>query len=228
LAVDHARRTIKATQAIAFLKSSGAEVRRSDSGFEVDLTNQLFGERTIASVCDLRPLSSLTLAHCTNEDLSWIAPLTEIRHLDLSLSRVDDDALLAVAKLRNIESLDVEWTNVTEKSLSTIARIPRLRELGCSLWLNDSGLRSVSQFSKLERARLRVGSATKRGMTYLAQAPSLVKLTLEFESFDPELLFALVGSKSLKVIYIRGHNLSPTEQILVKARLPEIAIVSHD
>lgn len=103
------------------------------------------------------------LKHLQVLDLSWnseitdqgmtnLEGLTELRTLNLHAVELTDKAMASIAKLQNLESLDISNATLTAKGLRQLLKLKKLRELDLSFVdLDDKALAVLKRFRHLER-----------------------------------------------------------------------------
>jgi hypothetical protein len=64
-----------------------------------------------------------------DDDLMWVAALTELRELDLSHTEISDGALQHISRVQNLEKLWLDHTNVTDEALVSLKSLPHLRKV---------------------------------------------------------------------------------------------------
>jgi hypothetical protein len=69
-----------------------------------------------------------------NQDLERFKSSQCLKFLDISGTKIDDDAILALTSLHQLEALDISDTKLTGSSIRKLTLLPRLR------WLSVSGL----------------------------------------------------------------------------------------
>jgi hypothetical protein len=72
------------------------------------------------------PRSDLNLA---DEDLSFLADLTNVEHLSLNRTRVTDDALVHLEGLRSLRILGLVDTDITDDAVEHLMKLTQLQEL---------------------------------------------------------------------------------------------------
>lgn len=83
--------------------------------------------------------------------VAGLGGLAQLRVLDLSQSRVGDDALEAISKLKGLQVLRLRLTGRTEKGLVHLGKLTGLRELdlGANPGLTGASLRHLAPLAKL-------------------------------------------------------------------------------
>lgn len=92
------------------------------------------------------PIEILLLAECDLRDLTHIAGMRSLTHLDISNCQLDDEALAPLHSASQIETLYVYGNPLTDRCLEHIAAMERLRIVGLSdTGVTDEGLQKLKQ-----------------------------------------------------------------------------------
>jgi hypothetical protein len=153
--------------------------------------------KDIEVISDLRELRSVTLRSITLPDLSLLAPLPNLRALELKLGGTKNLDLLP--DLRALDYLEL-WMVKGLSDLSPIAQMPRLEYLFLQALRRVETLPVMTELANLRRLWLE----TMNGLTDLApirDAPSLRQLAVvDMSHLQPEAFAPLAGHPTLESV----------------------------
>ncbi len=102
------------------------------------------GDRLIDVDLDGKPV--------TDGDLDHLAPLEDLKILNLSGSRITDDGLAKLAPLKRLKFLYLFKTDITDAGLDHLKELPRLEVLCLDQTLmTDAGLKALEALPRLEK-----------------------------------------------------------------------------
>jgi hypothetical protein len=88
----------------------------------------------------------------TDADLDHLAPLTDLKILNLSGSRITDAGLAKLAPLKRLKFLYLFKTDITDAGLAHLKELPRLEVLCLDQTLiTDAGVKSLEALPRLEK-----------------------------------------------------------------------------
>ena len=162
--------------------------------------------------------ADVSQSDASDDDLTVLEGLSELRVLDLSFTRVTDRGLSHLVGLRKLESLHLHGQNITDEGLARLKALPALRELavtGPITWgesnrsITDTGLAHLKEVRTLES--LHVGSAaiTDAGLAHLKGLSKLKELQIGGTSVTDAGLAQLKGLSNLELLnlaHIRMTN----------------------
>lgn len=178
-------------------------------------------ERGLSPLASLTALRSLSLAACRglrDEHLAALAPLSELRALNLAASglrgrglanlratrlasldlsgcaALDQAGLLALTELSDLERLSLAGASLRGLDLAVLAALPRLVELDLSgSGIDDRGLAGLAGAAALRRLDIsRCDGLSQEGVAALAAAPRLEAVEVEGLGISPGQLRALL------------------------------------
>lgn len=117
-----------------------------------------------------------------------------------------DDMLRALGSQPSVRTLQLGGASVTGKGLASVAGLTELREL-CIWWatkVDDVAVAPLSSLPHLQTVDISLSPLTDRGVSYLAELPSLENLSLEGQKFTNASLEHLGRAERLKVLYLRA------------------------
>jgi uncharacterized protein (TIGR02996 family) len=81
-----------------------------------------------ASISETSTILRLTISeqNLTDDDLVHIAPLTQLKELDMNLNEITDAGMVHLTGLSNLRKLDISFTDVTHEGIRTLALSPYL------------------------------------------------------------------------------------------------------
>lgn len=164
-----------------WMGSSGYVTQRDGGRARVSLS--------VEGATDLAPLQSLAPdrlfalhaqgAAIGDRQLADLAPLTGLRLLDLSATKVTDAGLVHLLGMESLEHLSLWDTHITDAGLSVVGRLPSLRFLGLgNTRVSDAGLRSLSGLEGMRVLQLWGTRVAGPGLVHLAGMPELELLSL--------------------------------------------------
>jgi hypothetical protein len=132
-----------------------------------------------------RPKGSLlAISHEGLEQLASSWP--EVRHLDLSRTRIADEDLGSLTAFRHLKAVNLGDTSITDQGLSYLAECRFLRGLVLSKTpVDDRSLSIVKNWVYLDELDLSDTSVTDRGINDLRQLRFLKKLDLRNTKVTP-------------------------------------------
>jgi hypothetical protein len=150
-------------------------------------------DRGAAGLAKLVGLQELAIdGPITDEAVSSLTSLTELRLLDLYGTRVTGETLAALAPLTNLEFLCLDGTRVGDAGLESIAQLGSLRTLLLrGTPVSDAGMANFALLPNLERLDLDGTAVTDEGVTALAG------------TIDPQLM-TFTGPTRLRRLSLRG------------------------
>ncbi|HEY7314984.1 MAG TPA: protein kinase [Gemmataceae bacterium] len=124
-------------------------------------------------------LEALDLSGCVLDNLAFAPPLENLQELNVSGTRVADDALQALENLSNLRRLDLHQTAVTGRGLGCLARLPKLTELSLAgSKVSDLLAAEVGKLISLNRLSLAGCTFGDAGLKHLAGLRNLMQLDL--------------------------------------------------
>ena len=131
-------------------------------------------------------IKSFVLIHATptNDDLTTIGTLTELRHLHLAggfrrSPLLDDQAIASLDSLKDLRSLVFSGYRISDKSMSRIATHHKLQSLGLvNTQITDDGARSLATLTELRTLNLQGTHITDRTLANLSDLTQLKDLRL--------------------------------------------------
>lgn len=122
----------------------------------------------------------------TNEALRDTAKLPGVLYLRANGPQVDDSGVSALAPLKQLRFLDLSETQLTNAGLVEIARLAELRMLDLRFTqVTDAGLKSLSRLEQLNYLALRGTTVGDAGLDVLAGMKSLNEIDLRDTQVTP-------------------------------------------
>jgi hypothetical protein len=185
------------------------------------------GIAQIAQMTGLEILSLNGISQFTDEHLGLLAPLVNLKYLDLSGSYVTDEGLKYLMPFRELETLKMSKMHGVRgrgfKELITRKGLPKLRDLSVSdnPYLQIEFYEGISHLGRTLEV-LDVGAANCTNAVFSGAIPPLQKLVAlsahQNEALgDPGIIQGLMRSKRLKSLYFE-HN-----PLISDASLPTFA-----
>ena len=121
----------------------------------------------------------LTSTRIQDDALAHLRNLTQMKRLWLGHTAVSDAGLALLSPLRHLVLLDLEATHVTDAGLSHLAELTELEELNLAdLPITDAGLKQLTPLQQLRRLNLRSTAISDAAIPCLSQLPHLEYLDL--------------------------------------------------
>jgi hypothetical protein len=134
------------------------------------------GLRHIEALHDLNALSLFGNADVTDQGMTRLRGLVNLRSLDLGATSVSDRGLAHLERLRNLESLGLALTDITDRALDHVSQLPNLKTLSLAYTqVSDHGLPRLECLTKLEVLELQRTAVSDAAIGRLRRAlPRLV------------------------------------------------------
>lgn len=190
--------------------------------------NQKVDDAALAEhVAKLTSLQSLNLdaTRVTDAGLAHLAPLTNLRRLDLgSLKGITGEGMAHLAALSELESLSLQQSGIVDRDLARVAdALPHLRKLSLAWLPVDSGLEYLEELEHLEDLDLFHAKVTDAGAAHLAKLTGLKKLLLWHTEITDRGLASIAGLEDLETLYLEGTRVTDTGM----AHLSKLAKLSY-
>jgi Leucine-rich repeat (LRR) protein len=183
---DDAGDAKKRKAAIAAILQAGGDIR-------VSVLQPTFDRLERISITEV----NLRKAEVDNALLIHVGNLKEVRQLDLSNAKIDDQGLRSIAHLP-LRELWLQNTKITDASAATIAGIKTLNFLQLNATkMSDEFLEKLASMPELADLGLRGTLVTGDGMQHLARHPKLKKLDVYQTAIDDVGVAWLIECKSL-------------------------------
>jgi len=146
----------------------------------------------------------------TNEALADIRGLTNLRLLDLGLSKVTDDGLKHLSEMKELDTLWCRANPVTGSGLKHLAGLPKLRFVSLSMGAaSDEGLSSIPPLPALEVLELRKTNITDRAIDHLAKLPKLRSLDVAETGVTDAAIPVLKQFPALAYVELENTKITP-------------------
>jgi internalin A len=144
-----------------------------------------------------------------DREMQYLAPLANLRYLDLSDTEVGDAGLADLAGLTKLEWLNLARTRVTSAGLAHLAGMSDLRMLQLSdCRVADDGLAQLKGLVKLENLMLRKTNVTDAGLAHLAGLRDLKTLLLGDTKVTDAGMSHLAGLQELTSLGLGGTSIT--------------------
>lgn len=214
----------------SFLSRSG-EVDKGDargrlriavpSGWQLELRVSAQGATDLSGLsrlnaADLWGLSFHNLP-VGDDELRHIVPLTGLRFLDLSNTRITGRGLARLEGLRNLQILDLTGSAITDAGLAGLGHFSGLRVLRLSKTaVSDAGLVSIRGLTALETLALYYTKVGDAGMATVGQLTALDSLDLGWTQVTDAGLSHVAGHPKLR--WLRLDSTAVSDEGLRKLR----------
>ncbi|GJM94884.1 hypothetical protein PR202_ga11567 [Eleusine coracana subsp. coracana] len=199
-----------------------------DSEFPVPLETFIASAASFGNIDEIlssiqaNSLLYLNLCVCSLSNLSFIEKMENLVHLDLSSSRITDDAVEHIARIgANLKYLSLKDTGITSQALCILAgTVPNLMSLSLTdTKIDDSALPYISMMPLLRTVDLSntciegfahtdVTAEKKLSMAEFENLRYLESLNLEGIPLSAEVIPPLASITALKFLYLRSDFLS--------------------
>jgi len=144
----------------------------------------------------------------TGVGLLQIARLTELEHLNLSATRIQDDSLVPLTRLKQLRSVNLGLTGLTNAGLVHLAKLPKLETLAVMYQEGFGGTK-----------------VTAEGLKHLAGHRTLRDLDLTGTRIGDADLGRFSGLSRLRRLTISGTAITTAGAAKLALRLPDCQIV---
>jgi serine/threonine protein kinase/WD40 repeat protein len=198
---------------VAGLERLGAKIKRADNlpgkpVIEVDLRGTKTTDADLALLAPLTELRKLELGNTqvTGPGLRHLAPLTKLELLRLEQTPVTDEGLKDLAGLRQVRSLSLEGTDVTDAGMKSVAALDRLIALNLgSTKVTDAGLKELTGLAHLNWLALYETAITDAAVPDLAKFKQLRELTLSGSRVTDAGLKELARLSNQNTLNVQGN-----------------------
>ena len=117
----------------------------------------LLDDKALSVLSGLTSLTSLTLgANVSDEELQYIAALTNLRVLELYYSKVTDAGVVHLLKLKSLRKLEIPQSEITDKGIAQLVKLDNLENLFLlGTKVTTDCLRYIPEFAKLKKLDVR-------------------------------------------------------------------------
>lgn len=132
--------------------------------------------------------------------------------VDLRASWVTDSDLSRLAELPHLTHLDLSLTRITDHGLQQLKNAPGIVELNLyyAELITDEGMAAVKNWKKLKRLNLRGAKITDTTLEHIANVTTLESLDIGFAQITDVGLDRLTPLTNLKELVIAGNKLTDT------------------
>jgi hypothetical protein len=139
------------------------------------------GLRHIGKMSELEELSIRDARSVTDEGVSQLAQLTNLKHISISFSNLTNDSLVLLSRLPSMEHVELQGNHFSDEGLARLNGKDRLKKLCIGIGagrITDAGLVHLKDFNKLEMLELQPSKVTTQGLAQLMGLPNLKKLVM--------------------------------------------------
>lgn len=196
------------------LEPDTAQALHNDSALAIDLYDVQLTEELRSQLSRLHRVQWLRLsAGITNEDLSWIGGMKQLRGLALTRAKLTGANFQNLAKVESLEYLTLSGAEFSDVEFGTLPRLKKLETLclaGRSI--NDACLTHLAKIRipSLRSLNLEFSSVTEEGLRQFCEVYDLEYLNL-YGSFkiSAESVTAIAKMKRLRVLGVGATGISP-------------------
>ena len=144
----------------------------------------------------------------TDTDLRKLVQLTNLTHLDLSLTRITDQGMQDLKNLPGIVDLNLRYAEyVTDEGLAAIKGWKKLKRLNVhGTKISDTSLEHISGITSLESLNIGSAMVTDVGLERLTSLPNLKELTMGGNKLGDAGLQALRQMPGLTYLDLSGRQ----------------------
>ena len=177
----------------------------------------------------LTKLQDLDLSFChkiTDYGFLHLQNLTSLRSLGILGTPIGDRGIGHLARLCSLEHLRLDMTRVSNFGLDTLKSFSSLRSctIGRSDTVNDAGLISLGQLTKLENLALYHIKMSDVGLSHLRKMDSLRSLEIGYTEASDDGLEYLVELNNLSTLKLFGTSFTEAGLTRIKNALPNCSI----
>jgi Leucine Rich repeat len=157
-----------------------------------------------------------------DNDVTILAPLTELRRLNLGMHIKDAD-LLQLPSLPQLRSLNLgSDTWISDQGLECLERLPNLTSLQIrNASITATGMAYIGAVGKIQSLMLNSCDVTDDSLANLAKLPHLTRLWLTDSTISDAGIVHLMGLRGLKYLSVRGTTVTEEGEQKLRAALPD-------
>ncbi len=150
----------------------------------------------------------------TDQWLTHLEPLTEIRSVDFSITGITDEGVRYLTRFQKIGELGIGDTytseGITDASLAHLATLPALKRLSLLSVsrVTDAGLVHLKELTDLEELELDDASISDDGLAHLSGLSKLQRLSLRDTAVTDAGLAHLEGLPRLRTLMLDGTKVT--------------------
>jgi Leucine-rich repeat (LRR) protein len=186
-------------------------------------------DTVMAAVLKCKDIQQLTIAYSgvSPERLGEVFDLTNLTHVCLAGSRVDDTVVSQWPRPLQLTSLDLDNTMISDSAIRKLTEFTTLESLslrGCKL--TTASLSELTKLRRLTRLRLSDLNIDQAAMTFIIQLKNLSHLELEYCSVNSDALDNLAENATSVLTEVHfGHSRIAAAGLLkLVSKRPEIAV----
>ena len=154
-----------------------------------------------------------------------LAPLTKLRHLDVSYTKFDDESMGNLAGMSELRKLNLRDTRITDEGMASIAGLRELTDIDLGgAQMSDSGITALSEMERVRRLSLRGTNVSDRGLAHLSGMRDLEALNLYRTLVTNNAVATLQGFKKLRSLDVRYTDITRAGIDSLREALPECKI----
>ena len=139
------------------------------------------GLRHIGKMSELEELYIRDARSVTDEGVSYLALLANLKHISISFSNLTNDSLVLLSGLPSMEEVDLQGNHFSDDGLARLNGKDRLKKLCIgvgAVQITDAGVAHLRDFNNLEMLELQQSRVTAQGLAHLMGLPNLKKVVL--------------------------------------------------
>jgi len=199
---------------------TGAEWRKANEIYSLDLTHAVITDATLAPLKLLKDLERLSLegADISEAGLMDLTGLVRLRSLDLHKSNITDAKLGPIKSLKGLVSLSLDETFVGDTGLENIEGLNKLQSLSLAKCarITDSGLKNIEKLTELRVLDLDRAQVTDAGLEHLARMSKLDSLNLNWTRVQGTGLKHVATFQNLHRLDLAGTQLTDDAMMHIK------------
>jgi len=145
---------------------------------------------------------NLAQTNVSDDDLALLAPLANLRELDLTFARITDAGLAHLKGMTSLRSLKLGQVPVTDAGLAHLKGMTKMVVLDLTGLprITDQGLAELKGLTRLQFLRFSLARVTGTGLVHLKEMTQLVDLCVSGKDLRDEHLVYLKGLVDLQVL----------------------------
>ncbi|MBQ2821721.1 MAG: hypothetical protein IJF17_09090 [Thermoguttaceae bacterium] len=191
--------------------------------------SQTFDDTAIAWLGEMvESMQEITIMRCiaiSDNGVNQLAPLTDMRKLNLRGNYLSSDSLKACAGMTKLTQLIVSENIIDDEGVKYLENLGALEHL--DLWANmvtDAGVDSLVKIASLKKLSLVGNQITDAGVEKLTALPKLEDLDIAETQITDACVDALAKIKTLKKVSFRATGVSEEAIQKLQAALPNCQV----
>ncbi|MBZ0188632.1 MAG: hypothetical protein K8F91_20470, partial [Candidatus Obscuribacterales bacterium] len=213
---------------ITFQGTIGRDVSRKHP--IIDSDGLSITDEALTHLSEAQGIGLLTLilkdSPVTGKGMSYLADLKiPIASLDLTNTRVDNQAMEQIARIRPLKSLNLTGLKLNDSGMQALAASPSLIDLDLTgNDIGDDGLARLALLTTLQKLNLKANGVSDAGIVYLKKLKNLTDLDLSGCAITDQAVKEIAGLKTIEKLSLDGTKISRAS-LKNLARMPNLIIL---